>query len=59
LEKDGPGKNFIVPDWIVDDWTGTKFSENILCYGKSPCPSAPIDYPKIKNPLKKEEGSLI
>jgi len=55
LEKDGPGKKFVVPDWIVDDWTGTKFSENILCYGKSPCPSAPIDYPKIKNPLKKED----
>jgi len=48
LEKAGPGKKFVVPDWITDDWTGTKFAENILCYNKSPCPAAAIEYPKIK-----------
>ena len=53
IARDGPGKKFTVPDWLVDDWTGTRFAENILCYGKSPCPAAPIDYPK-----KAEDSAL-
>lgn len=55
MEKEGAGKKFEVPDWIIDDWTGTKFTKNILCYNKDVCPPAPIEYPKIK----KGEASFI
>ena len=41
------GFNYYVPDHMIDDWTGTKFTENILCYNKPECPKAPIDYPTI------------
>lgn len=37
LEKEGPPKIYTVPDSVIDDWTGTRFAENIKCYGK-PCP---------------------
>ena len=46
IAREGYGKQFVVPDRLVDDWTGTRFAENILCYGKNPCPPAPIEYPK-------------
>lgn len=38
LEREGPAKVYAVPDSVLDDWTGTRFAENIKCYGK-PCPS--------------------
>jgi hypothetical protein len=44
LAKEGPAKQWIAPEWMVDDWTGTRFAENILCYNKTPCPAAPIAY---------------
>ena len=53
IDKEGHGKYFVAPDSLVDDWTGSRYAENILCYGKSPCPPAPIDYPK-----KAEDAAL-
>lgn len=44
LAKEGAPEHWNAPDWMVDDWTGTRFAENILCYNKSPCPAAPIEY---------------
>jgi len=40
---------------MTDDWTGTRFTKNILCYNKPECPLPPIEYPK----KEKEEKSLI
>ena len=29
---------FVVPDSVMDDWTGSKFLNNWWCYGHDPCP---------------------
>lgn len=37
LHREGPAKQFIVPDSVLDDWTGSRFAENWRCYGRWPC----------------------
>lgn len=57
LIKDGPARQFTVPEGMdLNDWTGTKFAENILCYNKSPCPKPPVEYPTI---VRQGDGALI
>ena len=37
LVREGPRKIFEVPDSVMDDWTGTRFTVNWKCYGREPC----------------------
>ena len=37
LVREGPRKIYEVPDSVMDDWTGTRFTVNWKCYGREPC----------------------